>query len=455
MIHFTEHSAVGIHHVSRGRPNQDAVRVVQLDPDTRAIAVADGHGSSRHGDIGDRLAVEIAALRLGEIWAAHSAGPDPLGACEAHLRELGAASVLSAWRRSVEACAAVEPGRSRAVPEVLKPFGTTLLAALVRPEGALFLQLGDGCIWFLMDGEVQRARTESPEEGIGETTESLCLPHAERRIALRRVARPAYTSATLLVATDGFQKSYSTDARAESFLRDLDETYRSGSADVISRGLPSWAAEMAGKGSGDDTSIVLVHWEAEVLAVEPSFPVHFIDSAFDVDDASEPFPTVAPMLLRPATPIAPLIVPVEAPPLPAYDAHAGDPDLPGLCPHTPAEVLPVAHLAIRPEPVPPPADAAPPPPRSAEPEAAPASQVAASAPTPPPTRPAAPPRAAPRVPRRRPASPTTSPTTPKAPPKARPSRAKAAALPPAKAEPAARPRKPATSPGRPKRSPTA
>lgn len=273
MMNVTESSAIGLNHERMGLPNQDAVRVHPVTPDTFVIAVADGHGSSRHADVGARLAVEIAVHRLRELWSAHQNASEPLATCEAVLREVGVGSILSAWRRSVEAFLAVEPGRSRIEPRILKPFGTTLLAALVCPEGALLMQLGDGCIWFLMQGRVEQLRTESPGQGIGEETESLCLRNAEHRVIVRRVSRPVGIPATLIVASDGFQKSYPTDAGAETFLRDVDMRYRSGSVVDIAAGLPAWARSMARTASGDDTTMVLAHWEGEALeTTEPASP---------------------------------------------------------------------------------------------------------------------------------------------------------------------------------------
>jgi hypothetical protein len=278
-------TARGVTHNRNNSPNQDALRVVRLDADTVALAVADGHGSSVHGDIGARLAVEIATLRLAELWRGQQASPRALEACAALLRSDICSSIVHAWRRCVEACLAIEPGRGRMDAGLLKPYGSTLLLALVRPEGAVVAQLGDGGIWRLDGQGVSRATVEDPEMAIGEGTYSLCSPQPERLFTVRLWPRHDDAAATLVVATDGFEKSYPRYGDETGFVAGLHAQLATETAADIERRLGRWLGDMAEKGSGDDTTMVVVYWPDQRPVVD--MPPEVLESAEEVGVAED------------------------------------------------------------------------------------------------------------------------------------------------------------------------
>lgn len=268
MIHYTETTARGGQHSLDGRPNQDALRMRRIDTETFVVAVADGHGSSQFADVGARVAVEVATHRLAELWEGQRDAFDPLKACEALIRSTVGLSIVIAWKRCVEAFLGVEAGRAKIDPRILKPFGSTLIAAIVRPEGAVVLQLGDGAAWFMGASGLVQVRVESVEEAIGDATESLSMLNPERLILVRRIMRRADVAATLMLATDGFQKSYPDDEAAATFLQALHARSEAGGNDQLATLLPGWIEQMATRGAGDDTTMALIHWPAAVPLVE-------------------------------------------------------------------------------------------------------------------------------------------------------------------------------------------
>ncbi len=258
-----EATARGALHARDGRPNQDAARVCRLADGTVVAAVADGHGSAALAEVGARVAVDLACHRLAELWVREGGSAGGLLRCAARLEAAVLERLTAAWRRCVEVFAGVEPEASETRPELLRPFGTTLLAALIRPEGALTLQLGDGAVWATgPSGDVPLEETP-PEDDIGDQTDSLTMRDAARRVRLRLFVRDRGEAAmTLMLATDGFQKSYPDDATAALYLEGIHAMAGRGEFEEVGTHLPRWVGQMAREGAGDDTTMVLVHWPA-------------------------------------------------------------------------------------------------------------------------------------------------------------------------------------------------
>lgn len=264
-----EATARGALHARDGRPNQDALRVCRLSDGTVVTAVADGHGSAAHADVGARLAADLACHRLAELWVQEGAEGGGLERCRERLAEAVFERLCAAWRRCVEVFAGVDHGVSDGRPEVLRPFGATLLAALVRPEGAVTVQLGDGAVWEVGPEGHVGLRDGDACDDIGDCTDSLTMRDALARARIGMIRRDEDGGAqTLMLATDGFQKSYPDDATAAQFLEGVHAHALRGDLREVGVHLPRWLGRMAREGAGDDTTMVLVHWPAEAAVVE-------------------------------------------------------------------------------------------------------------------------------------------------------------------------------------------
>ena len=258
------HKVIGAKHVRDGRPCQDDIAVVRAGP-IAVVAVADGHGSSIHAEIGARIAVEVASEQLlafaaslgtehrADARAVHGLAQDPF-------RRL----LVREWARRVREHAGADD-----VP--LKDYGSTLLFALLTPEFLLLGQLGDGDL-IVVDGggAVSRPLPIDPR-CFGEETSSLCLPDAATSLLV--LAMPVPDEETLLlISTDGYGKSYQSDADFERIGPDYLAMVREIGMSGVSENLEEFLTAVTTGGSGDDVALGLVY-----LPPVPTQPIDVSD----------------------------------------------------------------------------------------------------------------------------------------------------------------------------------
>lgn len=253
-------SVRGAAHRRRSRANQDAVILQQ--PTAVApwpiVAVADGHGSPDcpRSRTGARLAVRSAACILHSFATAQRYSSQPQDAfLQPRLRE----SLVRHWRQAVADHLRRHPWPRLAEPPHGEPaylaYGTTLLAALALSSHLFFFQIGDGDILSVSaDGSV-RSLWDDSEPSIGEETPSLCLPNAEQWMRAAVLPVSADGPEMILLATDGYAKSFAT---RQDFLQvgsDLRDCRKGQGWPALLRQLPAWLRETSEAGSGDDISV--------------------------------------------------------------------------------------------------------------------------------------------------------------------------------------------------------
>jgi hypothetical protein len=240
-------SVTGASHRRRGRPGQDAIRwrpESGIGPQA-ILAVADGHGSSgspRSGR-GAKLAVDLAC----DVWSSGVSGDqfseriveDWLHAVDDELR-----------RRPIDLSRADE---ADAGPGAVA-YGSTLLAAVLGDD-AVLMQLGDGDL-IVAAGDGPVVRPLPHERGqVGEDTASLCLPDATALFRSAVVPFAATDPALVLVATDGYGKSFTSDEGFLQVASDLRRMILEAGLEPIAGELQRWLREASDSGSGDDVTV--------------------------------------------------------------------------------------------------------------------------------------------------------------------------------------------------------
>lgn len=243
---------------SDGSENQDAVSWWE-DANVLAVAVADGHGSSRsfRSARGARLAAGVAIDVLRDY-----AG-EPID--DAVLRTV-AEQLVEKWRAAVladldgdpisdEELAGAGVARNVVSADHFRVYGSTLLAALLTGEQGTIWQLGDGDVVAATDDEVWEPVPRDPQLVANETT-SLCLLDASRHVRTG-LLQDVTGLQLLLLGTDGVSNAMPEGWQRETAL-DLVGQLQVHGSDTVGAQLPAWLAEWAGH-SGDDVTVALVH----------------------------------------------------------------------------------------------------------------------------------------------------------------------------------------------------
>jgi hypothetical protein len=151
---------------------------------------------------------------------------------------------------------------------------------------ALLIQIGDGDIF------VGTASTgiETPlpaDDTVGEQTYSLCLADAPEHVKVKLFSAPSPLGAPdfILVATDGFAKSFGDEAAVNDVVGKCRQaTHERGLAPVIAE-LEPWLAQCSQMGSGDDTSVAIFTVDRATAVLPQALPTA---------QAARPEPAAAP-----------------------------------------------------------------------------------------------------------------------------------------------------------------
>jgi hypothetical protein len=270
-------SARGAAHHLRGLPNQDAAACQDGPGGGIIVAIADGHGHSRHfrSAEGSALAVDVAcraAARMAAVLTTReptestaSVAATPEAAASEAARDLSRA-IVADWRSAVTDQIAARPYtvRERAAldaagdgPEV--PYGSTLLIAMIAWPWLMCAQIGDGDMLGVCPDGGLLYPVPGDDRLEGQQTTSLCQPDAETSFRtgahdLREVALAA-----LLAATDGYGNAQAEEPWQPGVGRDLAELAACRDIGWFEQQVPGWAHRCASsEGSGDDTTIALL-----------------------------------------------------------------------------------------------------------------------------------------------------------------------------------------------------
>ncbi len=263
---------------------QDRCEVRGDGTDCVVAAVADGHGGKKYfrSDQGARIAVEVAL-------AAAQQGPGE-GRWTQEEAETLAKDIAERWHSQIGAHAEGHPftaeeerllGQPAGIPpefQRLVPYGTTLLLALLGPGFLACVQLGDGDILAVTDGDAVERPIPIDPTLIANETHSLVSFHEDRQAAegsptLRyepwRLARVAFHDAgplaepkLLLLASDGYGNSFREPIGLERAATDYAAAIRSRGVPAVEAEMEGWLRETTDGGSGDDVSVVLVFDDA-------------------------------------------------------------------------------------------------------------------------------------------------------------------------------------------------
>ena len=248
---FAIERVIGAGHLRSGKPCQDEAGVWMV-ADTMAVAIADGHGTSKHADVGARLAVHVALtalVRFAEDLGEHASNLSEVQKYAEHPLRV---QIVREWTARVRA-------KSGDSETPLVDYGSTLLVALATPDFLLIGQLGDGDILLVNEDGTVDVPLPADLEAFADETLSLCLQGAEHLFHMKVLPVPTQET-LLLLLTDGYSKSYPTDAAFKQIGPDYLDLIRKNGVSGLTPHLKGFLKKITTHGSGDDIALALLHW---------------------------------------------------------------------------------------------------------------------------------------------------------------------------------------------------
>ena len=274
-------------------PNQDAIRWF---PESGIglpliLAVSDGHGSAKsfRSDRGSRFAVETAIKVIQEFFLSSQSSDINFSALKDAAQRLLPPRLVNEWRKAVnkdlglsendEEKLTNKPNFTDEEKQILVDkdgeaawqavennyflaYGATVLAVLVTEFFIVYIQLGDGDILEVdSKGNTTRPLERDPNLIANETT-SLCMNKAwnefQVHIKLYPQGTPKEIPALILVSTDGYSNSFSTDEGFFKIGQDYRQMFKSNLTEEVRQKLEGFLQETSEKGSGDDITLGMI-----------------------------------------------------------------------------------------------------------------------------------------------------------------------------------------------------
>lgn len=266
----------GASHTRTEHPNEDALSVLPRPEDgyPLVIAIADGVGSERcfRSKTGSRLAVASATYILRQL-VAHvdvlAPSPDPPDLFSHRLP----IAIARAWEKAVTQHLATHPmteleqsqlslaEHRRPAPHdsQLHAYSTTVLAVAITTSAIVYVQLGDGDILTVATSGIVARPLQQDRRLMANETTALGTPDAFLAMRCRVQSLATEPPALIMLTTDGYANSYSTDNDFLQVAADILSSIREDGLVAVDNALESWLTEVSDTGSGDDITAALVY----------------------------------------------------------------------------------------------------------------------------------------------------------------------------------------------------
>jgi hypothetical protein len=249
----------GYSHILKKTPCQDSGKYYESSDKFRIIAVADGHGHKSHdlSEIGSRIAAEKAIEVLNNLIDKFEDEKLLYDALKIDFPKI----IAKEWKEGVVSDFIEKSNVSDSdIPfeEIMKRYGTTLLAAILTPKYLYLLQLGDGDILLIDENDQIESITAANSELVGETTYSLSQVDSSNFWQVSKRTKPI--KGLLTISTDGFSKSFISDEEFQKVSLNLYAFFKSEGYETTVGYIPTWLDEYSRNGSQDDITLGLAYF---------------------------------------------------------------------------------------------------------------------------------------------------------------------------------------------------
>lgn len=255
-------SIVGRSHEQSKKPNQDTLGTFpnELICDIPLVAViSDGHGANKYyrSDIGADIAVKSSIAYLKLLVGKFQKDNIKFQGIRDYCIEKLAQKITLFWKRAVRE-SIQKYQYTEEESNIYIPYGCTVLGLLFYENILITFQLGDGDILLVNSEEVTKEFGKD-ENLIANETYSLCMKGAEKyfNVNVKRIDHSP--PELILISTDGYSNSFKDDESFYKAGKDFLEILQKEGIQVIRDNLDEWLKETSNNGSGDDTTMILLH----------------------------------------------------------------------------------------------------------------------------------------------------------------------------------------------------
>jgi len=265
-------SVKGATHRHNRKPNQDSCSFPKkLEGPSLSVAISDGHGADEYvrSDFGSHAAAVVGRKALAAVFAAKSK-PNRSAVTHELLTTHAPKTIHREWIRRVEGhlqdfpFSELELCHLPAAQELevrrrpVLAYGCTLLAASVSETAGALVRIGDGTIAVMnASGELVQPFTENNTPG-DDRTESLCARDATKSIETHFLDFSDGAPRCIVLATDGYTKSFASATDAATGLARLYEHVETHGVEDLERNFKEMLERTTESGSGDDTSVAMI-----------------------------------------------------------------------------------------------------------------------------------------------------------------------------------------------------
>ncbi|MBK9498698.1 MAG: protein phosphatase 2C domain-containing protein [Leptospiraceae bacterium] len=250
------------HELSK-KPNQDSMALSSenhICESPLISVVSDGHGSDKYfrSDLGSHLAVHTSISYIKLLISNFEKAKSPYSEIKDYCIEKLPGKLISFWKRAVKESIKKYPYKET-IEDIYVPYGSTLLCTFIYSNILIILQLGDGDILIIdSDYGVEKVFGKDPDL-IANETYSLCMQKPERffKVDVRRIDHNP--PELIMISTDGYSNSFKDDDAFYKAGKDYLATIQTEGIQVVRDNLAQWLKETSDDGSGDDTSLILLH----------------------------------------------------------------------------------------------------------------------------------------------------------------------------------------------------
>lgn len=271
-------SVQGASHIRSETECQDSYKKVILPDGTVIMAVADGHGSKScpYSKTGSKIAVNVFCDILRGVYEGYQEKPEQL---PTYLNREGDMRVSMAidneWKKRVlerhkknkREIIKDSEGKDDLL-SVYKQYGSTLLGLLITQSFVFGFQLGDGDICYVNEDGLELV--VEPEKILGVETHSLSRKNSwEKAVTVVRLLNVAdKLPAMFSLSSDGYANSYKSETDFHSAIKDYLSMLKEHGVKAVSDSIPGWLSETSTMGCGDDISMLVAYFEADIETEE-------------------------------------------------------------------------------------------------------------------------------------------------------------------------------------------